>query len=142
LREELATTEMYITAFYGVVDPAGGTLRYANSGHPYAFVIPAGGQPERLRAQDPPLGMSEDAPSTTVIPWHTGSDTLLLFTDGVSDARNRRGERLGEDRVLDTVVRRRDGEPRDAVASLFEVVNRHTAGAALRDDLTVVVLKS
>ena len=48
MRDELATTEMYISLFYAVVDRNSGRLRYANAGHPHAFVIPKSGKVERL----------------------------------------------------------------------------------------------
>jgi sigma-B regulation protein RsbU (phosphoserine phosphatase) len=42
LRDELESTEMFITVFYGVIDPTAGVLRYANTGHPHAFVVLGG----------------------------------------------------------------------------------------------------
>lgn len=103
VRDELATTEMYISAFYAVIDRARGEIRYANTGHPHAFLVSESGTIERLAATDPPLGMTEAAPSTERRPWRRDSDLLVLFTDGISDARNRDGDRLGEERVLDAV---------------------------------------
>ena len=64
LREELAMTEMFISAFYAVVDRQQRTLSYANTGHPHAFLLAEGGDFERLAASDPPLGMDERAPTT------------------------------------------------------------------------------
>src|SRR5687767_8907546 len=98
MRDELQTTEMFISLFYAVVDKAAGTLRYANAGHPHAFVIHKKGRIERLPAMDPPLGMGTGSPRGASRPWNS-DDLLLVFTDGVSDARNRQGERLGEERV-------------------------------------------
>jgi sigma-B regulation protein RsbU (phosphoserine phosphatase) len=100
LQEELLTTEMFISAFYGVLDRNSGTIRYANTGHPHAFVVRGTGHVERLPALDPPLGMSEAFPGVSTINWQPGSDLLVLFTDGVSDARNKGGGRLGEQAVL------------------------------------------
>ena len=142
MRDELATTEMFITAFYGVIDRERGELRYANTGHPHAFVLSAAGDVERLPAIDPPLGMVDDAPTGAVRPWGAGSDLLLLFTDGVSDARSRTGARLGEQAVLDVVRRHRAEAPAAILDRIFETLEQHTGDAPLRDDLTVVVLRS
>lgn len=142
VREELATTEMFVSAFYGVVDRRKGELRWANTGHPHAFVFGADGECERLPASDPPLGMADAHPTTRKRKWASGVDLLVLFTDGVSDARNRAGDRLGEEQVLDTVRRHRT-EPADAILQhLLELIDRHTGDAPRRDDLTVVVLRS
>jgi phosphoserine phosphatase RsbU/P len=142
VKEELATTEMFISAFYGVIDPHRNELRFANTGHPHAFVITSEGAAERLAATDPPLGMSESRPSTTRRVWRGESDLLVLFTDGVSDARNRGGERLGEERVLETILRHRAKRPDVILEQVFRILNQHTGDAPRRDDLTLVVLRS
>ncbi len=58
LSTELAETEMYFSVFYGVLDPLGGRLSYASAGHPHAFRVPRFGEPERLEATAPPLGLA------------------------------------------------------------------------------------
>lgn len=142
LREELATTEMFISAFYAVVDARAGELRYANTGHPHAFVLPDGGAFERLPASDPPLGMADGRPATHCRQWTRHGDLLVLFTDGITDARNGDGERLGEERVLETIVRHRKRPPQEILQRVFDVLDEHTAGTPRRDDLTLVILKS
>lgn len=142
VKEELATTEMFISAFYGVIDARRGELRYANTGHPHAFVIATDGTAERLPASDPPLGMGNSRPATITRPWREDSDLLLLFTDGVSDARNRNGERLGEERVLETIQRHRAKRPDVILEQVFRVLNQHAGDMTRRDDLTLVVVRS
>jgi sigma-B regulation protein RsbU (phosphoserine phosphatase) len=141
LADELTQAEMFISMFYGVVDRSSQELRFANAGHPHAFVMSKSGAVERLAALDPPLGMGQGAPQASSRRW--GSDDLLvLFTDGVSDARDAAGIRLGEDRVLALVKEMRDADPEQIVEHVSELVARHTGGAPLRDDLTIVVLRS
>ena len=139
---ELATTEMYLSAFYGIVDRVAGVLRYANSGHPHAFVLGPGGPPERLAAIDPPIGMVPIAATTAERPWHPDDDLLVLFTDGISDARDPDGERLGENRVLETIQRHRTLPPAEILERVFEDLQRHTGDGPRRDDLTLVLLRS
>jgi sigma-B regulation protein RsbU (phosphoserine phosphatase) len=138
---ELATTEMYLSAFYGVVDRAAGTLRYANAGHPHAFLLGADGEPERLAAMHPPIGMVPIAAATAERPWHS-DDLLVLFTDGVSDARGPDGERLGEARVLETIRRARALPPNQILERVFEDLQRHTGDGTRRDDLTLVLMRT
>jgi sigma-B regulation protein RsbU (phosphoserine phosphatase) len=142
LREELSMTEMFISAFYAVVDPVAGELRFANTGHPHAFVLSPGKGMERLAASDPPLGMDERAPATVRRPWNRDTDLLVLFTDGVSDARNPAGERLGEERVLKTIRSYAGAAPSMILDRVIEELHKHRDGAPLRDDLTIVLLRS
>ena len=142
LREELTMTEMFISAFYAVVDPVVGELHYANTGHPHAFLITPAKGAQRLAANDPPLGMDERAPATVTLPWNRDTDLLVLFTDGVTDARNRAGERLGENRVLEIVRSFVGAEPSTILDRVIESLNEHLDGAVLRDDLTIVLLRS
>ena len=142
LRGELDTTEMFITVFYAVIDRQRGQLRYANTGHPHAFIVHADGEIERLPAMDPPLGMSEEHPSISTLPWALDEDLLVLFTDGVSDARNRLDQRLGEQRILDTVRANRAAEPESILEQVIEMLDQHRGEVPPRDDLTLVVLRS
>ena len=142
LTEELESTEMFISAFYGVLDREKGTLRYANTGHPHAYIVTQGGTTKRLAALDPPLGMVDEPPAARTVRWTRNNDLLVLFTDGVSDARNRDDARLGDQRILEMIVDNRGKEPPVILERLLELVDEHTAGAVQRDDLTIVLVRS
>jgi sigma-B regulation protein RsbU (phosphoserine phosphatase) len=142
VKEELNTTEMFVSALYAVVDRDQGILRYGNTGHPHAFVVTRAGEVERLFAGGPPLGMSDEAPRSETRQWDVGGDLLVLFTDGITDARNREGIRLGEEPVLDCVMRYRHEPPGDIIAHVFSLLEGYTADTPTRDDLTLVILKS
>ena len=142
VRDELATTEMFISAFYGVVDRNRRELVYANTGHPHAFVVAADGTCERLTAKDPPLGMATDRPTTTRRNWDPDHDLLVLFTDGLSDARSRGGQRLGEDALLEVLRRNRDEPPSVILNRLIDLVEEHSGDTPRRDDQTIVLLHS
>ena len=141
MRDELATTEMFISLFYAVVDREAGVLKYANAGHPHAFVISGAGKIERLPAMDPPLGMGDGSPRGASRAWST-DDLLLVFTDGVSDARNRQGTRLGEDQVVELAREHRGDPPQRLVERIVELLERHSEGTRRRDDVTIVALRS
>jgi sigma-B regulation protein RsbU (phosphoserine phosphatase) len=86
--------------------------------------------------------MNEQPPVTARRSWRRNEDLLVLFTDGVSDARNRAGERLGEERVIETIRDNLKAEPKVILERIVEALNEHTQGAPLRDDLTVVLVRS
>ncbi|GLC27434.1 hypothetical protein rosag_39470 [Roseisolibacter agri] len=142
LHEELSSTEMYITTFYAVVDPSRGRLHFANAGHPHAFLMRADGTVERLGASTPPLGMIDDPPATETRDWQPGRDLLLLFTDGISDAVDRAGRRLGEEPVIEAVRAVRDRPEDEIVQAVFAQLEVYQGGARPLDDLTLVVLRS
>jgi sigma-B regulation protein RsbU (phosphoserine phosphatase) len=142
LREELTMTEMFISAFYAVIDPSAGELLYSNTGHPHAFLLADGKDFERLAAANPPLGMDEVQPATGRRPWNPKRDLLVLFTDGVSDARSRAGERLGEERILEAIRAHRNDAPPAILERIMDMLDVHTQGATRRDDLTIVIARS
>ena len=142
VKEELTTTEMFVSALYAVVDRNLGVLRYGNTGHPHAFVVTRAGDVDRLGAGGPPLGMADEAPRSDARPWDVGGDLLVLFTDGIADARNREGIRFGEEPVLDCVMMHRHEPPDEIAGRVFALLDRYTGDTPRRDDLTLVILKS
>ncbi len=142
LDEELERTEMYLSVFYGVVDRRAQTLRWANAGHPHAFIIDEDGDAERLPALDPPLGMGETFPRSKTRPWGVGTHLLLLFTDGVSDARDRKDRRFGEEMVLELVRKHRKRPVDEIVDEVFGAVAKHVGRVPSRDDRTLLILRS
>jgi sigma-B regulation protein RsbU (phosphoserine phosphatase) len=117
---DLRDTEMHLSLFYAVSDREHGVLRYANAGHPHAFVLRADGTADRLAATAPPLGLAAERSFLGAqTPWHRSTDTLVLCSDGVVDARDAAGQRFGEDRVLDCVRRTRREGARVSVDAVF-----------------------
>ena len=140
LSDELSSTEMYLTAFYGVIDPAAGTLTYANAGHAHAFVMRADGRAERLRATDPPVGFAgPDSYRQESVPWHRSEDLLLLFTDGLPDGISARDRGASERLLLDAVARNRRRTPREIIDALFEVSPKGEP-SPVGDDRTALVV--
>jgi sigma-B regulation protein RsbU (phosphoserine phosphatase) len=145
LADELESTDMSLSLFHAVIDEPAGMLHFANAGHPHAFIVRADGRAERLAAQAPPLGFAAVPIAGQAVAWRAG-DCLLLFTDGVPDARNARGERLGEASVLEAARAVRAGACGTPVASavlerIYDTVLGFSAGTPLLDDLAVVVVE-
>ena len=137
---ELAQTEMFLTLFYGVVEPGKGRLSFANAGHPHAFRLAVDGTWERLSATTPPLGLAPDAPIRTLeVPWGPG-DLVLMFSDGIPDTRGSDDRSLGEQRVLDLVQGARDRPAREIVDRVLAMAAEVSASAS--DDRTLLVLKA
>lgn len=141
VEEELRETEMFLSLCYAVIDTRAGTLRWTNTGHPHAFVISADGEATRLAATDPPLGLGPEGLHGASRKW-SPADLLVMFTDGVSDARDARGASLGEPRVLDVLRARRREVPSRIVDGVFALVEGHMGRMRPHDDQAVVVLRT
>ena len=139
LAAKLSSMEMYFTVFYGMLDPARGSLTYANAGHPHAFRLGADGRPERLEATAAPLGLSAtDTIKARTVAWER-EDLLCLWTDGLVDAQNAEGERFGEARLLEALSARRACPPEMIVERVLAEADAFTS--APDDDRTLLVLR-
>lgn len=142
LIDELETTEMHLSLFYGVLDPATCRLYYANAGHPHAFRISADGAMDRLGAMHPPLGtLPLDEYDEADVSWTPGSDLLFLFTDGLSDAYADADGSGGERNLLEAVVKQRGQTPDEILNELFRRAER-ARPAVPPDDRTAVLLRT
>jgi serine phosphatase RsbU (regulator of sigma subunit) len=140
----------FVTAFYGVFDPTNRTLRYATAGHPSPRLLrsaDAGGAATIYDLEGPgglPLGIFDELDSncydSASIILHPG-DALLLYTDGISEARAQDGEFFGPE-GLDHALR--SSKPRCNPSELIHAVNDavadFTSNAPLDDDRTLVVI--
>ena len=138
--DELRSAEMYFTVFYGVLDRHAGTLRYASAGHPHAFRIPRQGEPERLLATSPPVGLAVQGVSEArQVAWDTAGDLLCLWTDGLVDATNEEGERFGDARLIEALSNRRSLPVDEILAGALAEADAWTTRAA--DDRTLLVMR-
>ena len=139
LAAKFASSDTYLTVFYGILDPINRRLRWASAGHPHAFRLPAEGPPERLEATAAPLGLGTDAIEYRTIPWTAGRDLLCLWTDGLVDAQNEAGERFGEGRLLAALSARRGWIPELIVAGVMAEADAFAPRP--EDDRTLLVLR-
>lgn len=140
LAERLASSDTYLTVFYGILDPGRARLTWASAGHPYAYRFPKTGAPHRLDATAPPLGLGGAGEIVSrSVEWDKGNDLLCLWTDGLVDAQNESGERFGEARLLAAISCRQGEEPERIVSSVMAEVERFAAFQG--DDRTLLVLR-
>ncbi|MEO8296062.1 MAG: GAF domain-containing SpoIIE family protein phosphatase [Gemmatimonadota bacterium] len=140
LATELASTEMYLSVFYGVLDPDGTHLVYASAGHPHAFRIPRAGVPVRLETTAPPLGLAAAGSIDRLdLPWDGSNDLLCVWTDGLVESRNPDGVPFGEARLLEALVSRRELKVDDIVEGVFQEADEWCGEPT--DDRTLLVLR-
>jgi sigma-B regulation protein RsbU (phosphoserine phosphatase) len=132
--------EHYCTAHLTFLEPGpeGFTLRTAGAGHPAALLMRPGRRPEPVRAPGPPAGWHVDARyASTRTPLRRG-DVVLIYTDGLSEAR--RGSRFLGEEELARVLEAGRGESPDAVtARLLDTLA--AADVLARDDAAALVVE-
>jgi serine phosphatase RsbU (regulator of sigma subunit) len=129
----------FISMSYVVVDGERGTIAGASAGHPSPRIVLADGSLRTLEAHGLVLGIDggqEYTESRTELP---PGASLVLYTDGVVEAR-RKGELYGDERLDALLVERRD-LPARALAAAVAADAREYAGGDLSDDLAVVVIR-
>jgi sigma-B regulation protein RsbU (phosphoserine phosphatase) len=129
---------IYPTAFLATVD-RDGRLAFTNGGHTRPLLIRRGGAVEELAEGGPLLGLLEDfayPPASRQL--HPG-DLLFLYTDGVTDAENSRGEVFGESRLRAWAEDQAGRHPADVKQSLLATLTAFSGGCAQSDDLTALL---
>jgi len=140
---EISEAVMFVSAFYGILDPATGTLSFARAGHDRPLLYQhTSGECHFLQSAGMVLGLvgkvTLEEAQTRVQP----GDALVLYTDGVTEAQSPSGEFFGLDRLRDTVCAAGQLGAQELCDAIFERVERFRAGAAQQDDTAVLVVKA
>ena len=132
---------MFVTVLYAVYDPANGTLTYANGGHNAPLVVHADGRSDLLPLTDgvalglvPDMEYQED--TFTLSP----GDTVVLYTDGVSEAMNGDDEEFGNERLLKIFASSNPTNSEQANQAIFRAVDAFVGDAPQSDDITCLTL--
>jgi sigma-B regulation protein RsbU (phosphoserine phosphatase) len=130
----------YATLFFGCYDDATRRLRYINCGHNPPILLHADGRVERLPATATVLGAFEVWDCSVAEAALAPGDTLLLYSDGITEASSDHGEEFGEARLLETLRRHPHLEAPALVAAILEAV-RSFSGRDQEDDITLVAAR-
>ena len=132
----------FITAFYGILDQATGKLTYCNAGHPPPLLFGAqhSAAGQSLNRTGMALGVVETETWEQSVVELNPSDTLVLYSDGITEAENEQAESFGDSRLRATVranLGRPAQETRDA---LLARIRAFSGEAVQSDDITVMVV--
>jgi sigma-B regulation protein RsbU (phosphoserine phosphatase) len=133
-------SDRFATLFFGSYDDRTRRMRYANCGHCAPLLLRANGEMMKLEPTAPMLGAFEEwSCAEDEISLNAG-DTLLLYSDGVTEAANLAGDEFGEDRLVQA-LRKSDGSTaEDLVRKIVQAVSTFS-GASRMDDITVVAIR-
>jgi sigma-B regulation protein RsbU (phosphoserine phosphatase) len=133
--------DSFVTFLCGEVDPIAGTLRIVNAGHEPALILRRGAAAvEVTQTHGLVLGINADEVYTQLVLPVGPGDTIVLYTDGLTEATNERGELYTIDRLCEDIVEHRALAPQPLADSVFATV-RKFANNELRDDSTILVLR-
>ncbi len=142
IASEHGASTMFITLFYGMLEPTTGRLGYINAGHNPPLIISADGQSVReLESSALPLGIVPGQTYETNALILAPGELLVGFSDGITEAMNQSGEPYG-DRRLTQALQAHAGQPAQTlVRTITQRVDEFVAGAPQADDMTMLVIK-
>lgn len=132
---------MFVTVFCAILDTASGEVSFANAGHNPPLLKGAGGTAYLTPHAGFVLGPLPDSSYRTERLLLEPGDLMLLYTDGVTEAKNDAAELFGERRLLEAMRRGPQQNLTDLVRFIRDEVSRHAAGAQQSDDVTIMALR-
>lgn len=130
----------YASLFFAEYDEGTRKLRYSNCGHPPALLLRGGERLERLEATCTVVGLFENWDCAIEERELAAGDSLLLYTDGVTEASNAQGEEFGEEGLLEAARQRRELSLPELVAEVAEQARRFSPHEQA-DDITLIAAK-
>ncbi len=140
---ERSASGQFVTLFWAVFDPLSATLKYVNAGHGAPLLLrKAHGRTEKLLGGGGPvLGILPKATySASTIQIEAG-DTLVVYSDGISEAANAKEEEFGDDRVLEIGAAAAGSAPGDICGEIMKEVAAFSQTGSTPDDRTLLVIR-
>ncbi len=138
---EVTPKGLFASLFFSILDFERGVLRYVNAGHDYPFLVRSDGSVDDLATGGTLLGLLESSTyDEAEIPLGPG-DTIVLYSDGVTDRDNAAGQPFGVGRLKAAAVDSRRDPARIALYTLLGEIQGWAGGQGPEDDLTLVVAR-
>jgi sigma-B regulation protein RsbU (phosphoserine phosphatase) len=136
-----SATEQLTTMFYGIFDVVSQNLCYVSAGHPGPIHLPPDGDPTVLESAGFPLGIAASAYDERLLTLRTG-DRLYLYSDGVIEAMNARGEQFGAARAMKAIASGRAEKLQQSTDRLLGEVLEWHPSAKPQDDVSILALEA
>jgi phosphoserine phosphatase RsbU/P len=135
-------TDMFLSAFYAILDCDNGALTFCNAGHNYPiWYEPAVAQMTNLRSEGIVLGVFADIDLADKTVHLAPGDFVIFFTDGVTEAMNREMGEFGLDKLREIISQQGNHSAKQMLWAIVDAVNAFTADAPQSDDFTLIILK-
>ena len=132
---------LFVTMILGIVDTTTGRMEYGQGGHNPPILLPAKGEPVYEPSGGMPLGVFEDAKFGQRQLELQAGETLLVYTDGVTEAMNPQRELFGEERLKEAVREQSRLSPESLTQRVVVEVARFANGAEPSDDITLLAIQ-
>ena len=136
-------SSMFITIFYGVLDPANRKFTYVNAGHNPPMLVR--GYPPIVRTLEEgrciALGVVPEVTITSVEQVLEPEDLIVMYTDGVTEAFNPQDEEFGEERLMEYLKKHRNDPVQEIIDGLIDEVRNFCGSRAQSDDITLVIVR-
>src|SRR5438067_1729201 len=130
----------YATIFFAEYDDNGRRVRYANCGHYAGLLLRRDGTLERLESTCTVLGLFKEWDCSIGERGLSSGDTFVLYTDGVTEARNDADEEYGDERVVSALRRHRELSAQPMLTAMLDEVKQFSPHEQ-QDDITLIVAK-
>jgi sigma-B regulation protein RsbU (phosphoserine phosphatase) len=137
---EHAEMGRFATLFFGVLT-ADGELQYVNAGHHPPLLIRSGTVERVFKAESMPLGLFNDTEYPARCHKLSPGDTLILYTDGITEAMNAEGHEFGIERLHQVVAQNAERSVVDLQTAILEAVDEFAHAAQQADDITLLILR-
>jgi phosphoserine phosphatase RsbU/P len=134
------TSNKFITFFYALIDMEKRTLRYSNAGHNPPILVRRDGSWMRLSEGGVVLGVLSDRRYSQGELDLSPGDRIVLYTDGVPEARNTSGEEFGEPRLLELILQQSQLDPQELQDRILKSVTEFCGGSP-QDDSTLIAIR-
>ncbi len=135
-------SNMFITLFYGILDPQQCVMSYVNAGHnPPLMLRRADSSIEELESFNLPIGIIETETYSPMQTRFDPGDMLVAFSDGITEAMNAAGEAFDDERLLAVVQAHRHVTAQQLVDTVVEAVDGFAGSAPQADDMTLLVVQ-
>lgn len=132
---------MFATVFLGILDTSTGEVCFGNAGHNPPLLVNEAGVAYLTMQSGLMIGPIEDTVYKTESLILKPGDTLFLYTDGVTEAKNPQDALFGEDRLLSALTAAAHKDLTEIVQHIGDEVAKHADGAPQSDDITMLVLR-
>jgi len=132
---------LFVTMILGVVDTQSGRIVYGQGGHNPPVLLSADGKPAYEPPGGMPLGVFDDAKFGERELQLKAGETLLVYTDGVTEAMNQARDLFGEERLLEALAQRASLSAEKLTECVVEKVEDFVQEAERSDDITLLAIK-